>query len=83
MLRPNQKTVFSHVMGCLPQHHQFAKCEIDKYKYGDIERYSVSEGLCVGSCRSMEYEDLKEEQVLVVSEFVGGKDVFVVLPTGY
>ena len=30
--------------------------------------------------RSMGYKDLKEEQVLVVSEFVGGKDVFVALP---
>ena len=33
--------------------------------------------------RSMGYKDLKEEQVLVVSEFVGGKDVFVALPMGY
>ena len=33
--------------------------------------------------QSMGYQDVKEEQVEAVSEFVGGKDVFVALPTGY
>ena len=31
----------------------------------------------------MGYQDMKEEQVKAVSGFVGGKDVFVTLPTGY
>ena len=31
----------------------------------------------------LDYESLKAEQEMAVSELLGGKDVFVVLPTGY
>lgn len=35
------------------------------------------------SVKDLGYEDLKHEQLRVVEEFVQGKDVFAVLPTGY
>ena len=44
------------------------KCEIECAEY---------------SCRIMGYTALKEEQRLVISEFMSGRDVFAVLPTGY
>ena len=44
------------------------KCEIECAEY---------------SCRIMGYTALKEEQRLVISEFMSGRDVFAVLPTRY
>ena len=39
--------------------------------------------LVAQAARSLGYSDLKEEQKVVLKAFVGGRDVFVSLPTGY
>ena len=54
------------------------KCEIDN----DVESMPqwISGELFFGSGKK--YEDLKEKQVLVFSETMRGKDIFVALPNG-
>ena len=44
------------------------KCEIECGEY---------------SCRIMGYTALKKEQRLLISQFMSGRDIFAVLPTGY
>jgi len=55
------------------------KCKIDN----DVDSMPqwISGELFVGSGKK--YEDLKEKQVLVLSETMSGKDIFVALPNGW
>ena len=39
--------------------------------------------LCVQAAAPLGYASLKPQQLEAIVEFVGGKDVFVVLPTGF
>ena len=39
--------------------------------------------VCLESARRLGYTELKHQQLQALTEFVGGRDVFVVLPTGY
>ena len=41
------------------------------------------ESVCEVAASSLGYSSLKEHQLSVVRSFVGGNDVFAVLPTGY
>ena len=48
-----------------------------EFRKEDIEAACVSAALCLG------YNNLKDEQKFVITNFVSGSDVFAILPTGF